>query len=122
VCGAAIALSADAATPRRILLIGGPPDGHRPVTHEYAKSVLLLRDHLAGLPGAAAGRFVVETSENGWPEDPADGGRGFGFTGGHFFAHWENDSFRGLMTNAILWAAGAEVRDAGSAAFDRSSH
>jgi len=51
-----------------------------------------------------------------WAVERADGGRGFGFTGGHFFAHWENESFRRLMVNAILWTAKAEVRFAGSAA------
>ena len=30
-----------------------------------------------------------------------DGGRGFGFTGGHFHWNWGNDQFRKLMLNAI---------------------
>ena len=47
-----------------------------------------------------------------WAVERADGGRGFGFTGGHFFAHWQNEPFRRLMVNAILWTAKAEVRDA----------
>ena len=51
-----------------------------------------------------------------WAVERADGGRGFGFTGGHFFAHWQNEPFRRFMTNAILWTAKAEVRFAGSAA------
>ena len=49
-----------------------------------------------------------------WAVERADGGRGFGFTGGHFFAHWENESFRRLMVNAILWTAKADVPEAGS--------
>lgn len=265
-CLAVLAVASDAAepspaAPRQILLVAGAPDGHPPGTHEYAKSVLLLRDHLAGLPGASEA-FVVETAGNGWPDDPAaieradaialftsgsdrreqdhpllvgdrmdlvaeamargcgivtfhystfapnrigprilewvggyfdyergpgpknwysrintwearlepatldhpicrgvepftikeeiywqirfrddderlvpilntvppgeqepqtvawaveraDGGRGFGFTGGHFFAHWQNESFRQLMVNAVLWTAKADVPTAG---------
>jgi hypothetical protein len=51
-----------------------------------------------------------------WAVERADGGRASAFTGGHFFAHWENESFRRLMVNAILWTAKAEVRFAWSAA------
>jgi type 1 glutamine amidotransferase len=44
-----------------------------------------------------------------WAVERADGGRGFGFTGGHFFANWQNASFRRLMANAVLWTARADV-------------
>jgi type 1 glutamine amidotransferase len=37
------------------------------------------------------------------------GGRGFGFTGGHFHLGWKNDDQRKLILNAILWIAKAEV-------------
>ncbi len=37
------------------------------------------------------------------------GGRGFGFTGGHFFENWRVSDFRKLSLNAILWTARAEV-------------
>ena len=39
--------------------------------------------------------------------------RGFGFTGGHFFDNWENDNFRKMALNAILWTAKAEVPEGG---------
>lgn len=39
----------------------------------------------------------------------ADGGRGFGFTGGHFHANWGDENFRKLFLNALLWVAKAEV-------------
>ncbi|HEY0968136.1 MAG TPA: ThuA domain-containing protein [Opitutaceae bacterium] len=39
----------------------------------------------------------------------AGGGRGFGFTGGHFHAGWKNDEQRKLVLNAIVWIAGREV-------------
>ena len=39
----------------------------------------------------------------------ADGGRGFGFTGGHFHDNWGNDNYRKVVLNALLWTAKAEV-------------
>ncbi|MDG2304152.1 MAG: hypothetical protein P8R42_05760 [Candidatus Binatia bacterium] len=42
-------------------------------------------------------------------EPRGDGGRGVGFTGGHFHWNWGNDDFRTLVLNAIVWTAGAEV-------------
>ncbi|HEY2840669.1 MAG TPA: ThuA domain-containing protein [Pirellulales bacterium] len=39
----------------------------------------------------------------------ADGGRGFGFSGGHFHSNWQVPNFRKLVLNAIVWSAGLEV-------------
>jgi len=44
-----------------------------------------------------------------WVVERPDGGRGMGFTGGHFHANWGNDSFRKVVLNAFLWLAKAEV-------------
>ena len=44
-----------------------------------------------------------------WAVERADGGRGFGFTGGHYHKGWGNDDQRKLVLNAILWTAKAEV-------------
>ena len=44
-----------------------------------------------------------------WAFERRPGGRGFGFTGGHFFRNWQDPSFRKLVENAILWTAGIEV-------------
>jgi type 1 glutamine amidotransferase len=44
-----------------------------------------------------------------WACERADGGRGFGWTGGHYHKNWGNDDFRKLVLNAILWTAKAEV-------------
>jgi type 1 glutamine amidotransferase len=44
----------------------------------------------------------------GWAIDRADGGRGFGYTGGHFFVNFENREMQKLLLNAILWTAKAE--------------
>ncbi len=44
-----------------------------------------------------------------WTFERPDGGRGFGFTGGHTHKNWGNDSQRKLLLNALLWIAKAEV-------------
>ena len=44
-----------------------------------------------------------------WGVERADGGRGFGFTGGHFFANYEDDNFRRFVLNSLVWLAKAEV-------------
>ena len=44
-----------------------------------------------------------------WAFERADGGRGFGFTGGHFHKGWGNDEQRKLVLNAIVWTAKGEV-------------
>ena len=48
-----------------------------------------------------------------WATERADGGRGFGFTGGHFHLNWGNDQQWKLMLNALVWLAKAEVPKAG---------
>lgn len=50
-----------------------------------------------------------------WAVERQDGGRGFGFTGGHFHKGWANESQRTLVLNAIVWTAKAEVPAAGVA-------
>ena len=60
----------------------------------------------------AAGR--VETLM--WVVNRADGGRGFGFTGGHTHAHWGDENQRKVVLNAMLWVAKAEVPKDGAAA------
>ena len=44
-----------------------------------------------------------------WACERPDGGRGFGFTGGHFHKNWANDNFRKDVLNAILWIAKMDV-------------
>lgn len=44
-----------------------------------------------------------------WAVQRADGGRGFGLTGGHFYKNWWLTDYRKLILNAIVWSAGAEV-------------
>lgn len=48
-----------------------------------------------------------------WVIEREDGGRGFGFTGGHFHRNWGDDNFRKVVLNALLWIAKAEVPEQG---------
>jgi type 1 glutamine amidotransferase len=44
-----------------------------------------------------------------WAFERANGGRSFGFTGGHFHKNWGDENFRRLVVNAILWTAHLDV-------------
>lgn len=55
---------------------------------------------------------AVEAGEKqhvAWAYERPNGGRGFGFTGGHFHQNWKQDDFRKLVLNALLWTAHVEV-------------
>ena len=49
-----------------------------------------------------------------WAFARGDGGRSFGFTGGHTHNNWTNENFRRLVVNAILWSANVDVPKAGA--------
>ena len=44
-----------------------------------------------------------------WATERPDGGRGVGFTGGHFHTNWGIDGFRKVVLNALLWISKVEV-------------
>ena len=44
-----------------------------------------------------------------WGIERKDGGRGVGFTGGHYHRNWSIDNFRKIVLNAVVWTAGLEV-------------
>ncbi len=44
-----------------------------------------------------------------WAVERPDGGRGFGFTGGHYHLNWQNDDQRRLILNSLVWLAKLEV-------------
>ena len=56
----------------------------------------------------AVRRLVAEgvPQVTAWAYERQGGGRGFGYTGGHFHNNWQNESARNLVLNAIEWAAG----------------
>jgi type 1 glutamine amidotransferase len=60
---------------------------------------------------AASGRDEVMM----WAVERPDGGRGFGFTGGHYHKNWGDLQFRKVVLNALLWLAKVEVPKQGVA-------
>jgi Trehalose utilisation len=44
-----------------------------------------------------------------WAVERDDGGRGVGFTGGHFHSNWKNDHYRKAVLNALVWICKLEV-------------
>jgi hypothetical protein len=44
-----------------------------------------------------------------WAIERPGGGRGFGFTGGHWHHNWAHNDFRKVVLNALVWIAGLEV-------------
>ena len=66
--------------------------------------------------GNPAVRKAVANGESqhvAWAYQRPTGGRGFGFTGGHNHVSWQDDNYRKIMLNAILWTAGIEVPENG---------
>jgi type 1 glutamine amidotransferase len=48
-----------------------------------------------------------------WTVERQDGGRGMGFTGGHFHDNWADDNFRKIVLNSFYWLAKVEVPQQG---------
>jgi len=44
-----------------------------------------------------------------WAVERSDGGRGFGFTGGHFHLNWQSEDQRRLILNSLVWLAKLDV-------------
>ncbi len=63
----------------------------------------------SGNPAVREAIAKGETQHVAWAFDRPNGGRGFGFTGGHFHKNWGDDNFRKVVLNALLWVAKVEV-------------
>ncbi len=50
-----------------------------------------------------------------WAWEREDGGRSFGFSGGHFHKNWKLEAYRRLMLQGILWTADQPIPDTGVA-------
>ena len=94
--------------------------GDKPATDGAAKFVPIL----VGTPSDATrdgpyvapkGPYAHLQAEKGahettlWTLERADGGRGFGFTGGHFHKNWGNDDVRKVVLNALVWVTNLDV-------------
>ncbi len=84
------------------ILVTVPSDDVRDGPYVYPQGPY---DHIK----AASGRSEIMM----WAVERADGGRGFGFTGGHFHVNWANDNFRRVVLNGLLWISMVEVPAAG---------
>jgi len=80
------------------LLTAKPSDQVRKGPYVYPKGPY---DHVV----AASGKDEAMM----WSVERADGGRGFGFTGGHRHRNWGNDGQRKIVLNALVWLCKLEV-------------
>jgi type 1 glutamine amidotransferase len=84
------------------ILVGSPSDEVRDGPYVYPKGPYA---HIQASKGRAEAMM--------WAVERPDGGRGFGFTGGHYHDNWGNDDFRKVVLNALLWVAKADVPTGG---------
>lgn len=68
----------------------------------------------SGNPHVRKSVAAKEPQTVAWAYERPDGGRSFGFTGGHYHWNWGNDDVRRLVTNAIRWTAGESIEPDGS--------
>ena len=80
------------------ILVASPSDQVREGPYVYPRGPYA---HIEALKGRAEAMM--------WCVERPDGGRGFGFTGGHYHVNWGDDNFRKTVLNALLWIAHAEV-------------
>ena len=80
------------------ILVAAPSDEVRNGPYVYPKGPY---EHIQANKGRAEAMM--------WAVERPDGGRGFGFTGGHFHDNWGNDDYRKVVLNALLWIAKVEV-------------
>lgn len=84
------------------ILVAAPSDAVRNGPYVYPKGPYA---HIQANKGRAEAMMWAVTRPNG--------GRGFGFTGGHFHDNWTSDQFRKVVLNACVWVTGAEVPSEG---------
>ena len=80
------------------ILVATPSDAVRNGPYVYPKGPFPHIQSRSGFPEATM-----------WSVERPDGGRGFGFTGGHFHKNWGNENFRKTLLNALLWVSKVEV-------------
>ena len=84
------------------LLVAKPSDQVRKGPYVYPKGPY---EHIV----AASGQDETMM----WCTERADGGRGFGFTGGHRHKNWGNDGQRKVVLNALVWLCKMDVPEGG---------
>lgn len=86
------------------ILVALPSDAVRDGPYVYPKGPY---PHIQASKGRAEAMM--------WCVERANGGRGYGFTGGHFHDNWGNDDFRKVVLNAMVWLAQCDVPEDGVA-------
>lgn len=84
------------------ILVARPSDDVRDGPYVYPKGPY---PHIQATKGRAEAMM--------WAVERNNGGRGFGFTGGHFHDNWSNDDYRKTVLNALAWLAKVDVPEAG---------
>ncbi|MFV0442524.1 MAG: ThuA domain-containing protein [Planctomycetaceae bacterium] len=84
------------------ILVAAPSDDVRDGPYVYPKGPY---EHIQ----ANSGRMEAVM----WVIERPDGGRGMGFTGGHFHDNWGNNDFRKVVLNACVWLAKVDVPELG---------
>lgn len=84
------------------ILVAAPPDAVRDGPYVYPPGPYA---HIQSAKGRSEAMM--------WAVERADGGRGWGFTGGHFHDNWSNASFRKVVLNSLVWLAGVDVPASG---------
>ncbi|MEX0773106.1 MAG: ThuA domain-containing protein [Balneolales bacterium] len=80
------------------LLVTAPSDETRDGPYVHPEGPY---DHIVDAKG--------ESEVMSWVVDRKDGGRGFGFTGGHFHENWGNGDYRKYVLNSLVWLTGLDV-------------
>ncbi len=80
------------------LLVATPSDNVRNGPYVWPKGPYKHIQANKGLPETMMWSYVRE-----------NGGRGFGFTGGHKHSNWGNDNFRKAVLNGLIWISKAKV-------------
>ncbi len=89
------------------ILVSKPSDEVRDGPYVYPKGPYA---HVQSAKGRnEAMMWALERTASG----SGNGGRGFGFTGGHFHKNWANDEFRKVVLNGICWLAGLDIPKTG---------
>lgn len=89
--------------------------GVTPILSDVAPDSTMSRadGHHSGNPAVRESVKNKEKQHVAWAAEREGGGRGFGFTGGHYHKGWSNQDQRKLVLNALLWTAHADVPSSG---------
>ena len=89
--------------------------GVTPILSDVAPAATMKRGDGAHSGNPAVRKAVAAglSQHVAWAFERENGGRGFGFTGGHNHLNWGNDDLRKTVLNAIVWVAKAKVPEGG---------